>query len=507
MKTGRVAKALKLWGSLVVCCVALVDAVAAAVILTEGEILTLRDGRLVHGTITDFDEASGITLERADTGGLIRLKWEHLQSSEVKRIKAARGFTGEAPEAFLVDVVHLVLKNGTTESGLRVDEEREDFYTLRRRSGTDSFPKHYVQSVEPGRMNGLEIYAPNELYQVLQAARGLPLDALSHFNMAVACEGAGLYDRAGEHYAEVVRLDAGFKPELLVARLDRIAVKIEDAAETLILDDIRKLLYRRKFGVAADSARGFMLEYPESRQLGDATALAAEIQRRKQEHHARGMISDYYSLLEDRVQGLARDKELGLDVARETLEDFLHREVLSELGSSYELVEETVLGLWAERSGGSMRSHSYGTGTFILGKQKALDFGRTDDEDRQAAEPGDELDAEEEFADLVEQVKKQRARKAARRQSAGSTGLNLDDEGPTAEQWWERAESDDRYRWLMAYFAEFAEAVRVVETRGRPCRLCDSDGFLEGLNQDREPVRTTCPSCKGLKFERLVRYR
>ena len=32
-------------------------------------------------------------------------------------------------------------------------------------------------------------------------------------------------------------------------------------------------------------------------------------------------------------------------------------------------------------------------------------------------------------------------------------------------------------------------------------------GYLEGVNQDGEPIRSGCTTCKNLKAERFVRYR
>ena len=45
------------------------------------------------------------------------------------------------------------------------------------------------------------------------------------------------------------------------------------------------------------------------------------------------------------------------------------------------MTPDTAETLWDERSGGSVRSYSYGTGTFILGRQKALEYGRFDEEE------------------------------------------------------------------------------------------------------------------------------
>ena len=47
----------------------LVLVLMALLAVTPADIVRLADGRLVHGTIVDFDEGTGFTLVRADTGG------------------------------------------------------------------------------------------------------------------------------------------------------------------------------------------------------------------------------------------------------------------------------------------------------------------------------------------------------------------------------------------------------------------------------------------------------
>ena len=473
---------------------------------TPRDIVRLKDGTLVHGEITDFDEASGFTLVRADTGGRLPLRWEHLPAAEVTRIKASRGFTGEEPEPFMVQVVHLVLRNGTTETGVLVESDEESF-TLRRRSGTDRVPRSSVRGVETGLQEGRTLYRPDELYGLVRADVGEPEDALGHFNLAVACEGAGLHEQAASHYASVTELDPGFKRELIASRQQRLAVKLEDAEETEELDAIRFRLYRRQYEQALELVDVFRETYPTSRQMGDVDRLEAEIRQRKRGAHARSIVGDYFTLLERRLLELARDREVTLDVAEESAERFVHEDILATLARAYELTPETCAELWDTRSGGSVRSYSYGTGTFILGRDKALDFGRVGEEDDPLALDDEGALEDEAFEDLVERVKRERAAEAAEAQARRSGGGALDETGPSPEEWWANAPTDDRFKWLMAYYAEFADAVQVTEARGRACRICTGLGYLDGTNQDGEPMRVLCHTCKGLEAERLVRFR
>lgn len=484
---------------------ALTTAVSAAGI--GAEIVRLRDGTLVHGTILEFDEATGFLFERADTGGQLRLRWEHLPASEVARIKAGRGFTGEDPQPFLVDVVQLVLRNGTTETGLLVDDGRADLYTLRRRNGVESFPRQYVRAVETARVEGLAIHPPEELYPLVAGDRAGSTETAVQFQLAVDCEGAGLYERAAEHYALVRQLDPSYRAELIAARAARVQIKIEDKVETAVLDEIGNLLYKNRFEEAYAAVARFREAYPASRQLGELAALEAEIGRRRAQFYAGKIVSDYFSFLNKTLGEIARQPGMTLGGALELLDGVVHEEVLARLDDGYGIGAQAVAELWSRRSGGSNRTSSYGTGTFILGKDKALDWVGSASADEDEADSGVEAPADD--ADLqarIEEVLKKRQEEAAKRAASAKSSLELT-EGITPDEWWAGASTDDRVRWLAAYYAEFGGGLSVLRAKPRNCRTCNALGTVEGVNEKNEVVIKTCGTCKGLKVERIVTFR
>lgn len=479
--------------------------VTLAVAAPPAEVVRLRDGSLVHGKLTAFDEGSGVTLLRADTGGVLQLLWEHLPPDEVRRIKAARGFTGEQAQPWMVDVVHLIMRNGTTETGVVKEEggAGKD-WVLARRGALDRFAPSLVGGVEAGQVEGLEVFTPEDLYLEIVAGLGPAVGAPSHLALAVACEGAQLYEAARDHFLAVRELDPRLKPELVASRLALIAIKLEDAVETGQLDEIRRLLYRKEFEPARAAAAAFRATYPQSRQKADLLALETEIDQRKQEHYAKLVVGDYHDALERRVDQLARDRALTLDAARELCEGAVHGGILAALGTAYEMADARVEQLWQARRAASVRTATYGDGTFILGKEKALEFGRFDDEGEPAKDPGEE--AVDEFESLVEKVKKQREALAQQR-AAAARGKVLDDVGPTPDEWWTDADTPARRGWLAAYYYEFSGQLTVVEARARDCRRCSALGTVDGVNEKGEPVVLTCPVCKDLKQERVVRAR
>jgi hypothetical protein len=484
----------------------LLAALTALMLLLPAEIVRLRDGTLVHGEIENFDEGQGFTLRRADTGGLLELRWEHLGPSEVRRIKEARGFTGDDSQPYLVSAVHLVMHNGTTETGLLVDDGRRDVYTLRRRNGTDSFPRQYVRSVESGKVEGLSVYAPDELYQVILDEQGAPNDAAGHLRVAVACEGAGLYELALEHYQSVQQLDPALKADLIAARIERARIRIEDKAETAVLDEIRNRLYKGDFDEALALAEQFKQDYPASRQLGDLAKLQGDVGRQRRDHYADRIVSDYFSFLGKIIGEIARKDEMTLGVALESLDSAVHPEVIRKLAAAYNMTDEGVEQMWAGRKPGSVRTSGYGTGTFILGKQKALNWITGEGAGADEPEAVVDAEAEDDLEDRIEKLLKKRQDEAAKRAKDSAAGQDLS-EGITPDEWWTAATTDDRARFLTAYFAEFSKQLELLRTKPRNCRVCEGVGTLEMINEKGEIEARTCLTCKGLKYERLVNYR
>jgi hypothetical protein len=407
-------------------------------------------------------------------------------------------------QPFMVNVVNLVMKNGTTESGVLVEGGKADSYTLKRRSGTDSFPRQYVRSVEPGKADAQSIYPPEELYGVIVKQLGEPVDAAGHFEMAVACEGAGLYEQARDHYESARALDPKVKPDLIAQRIDRLGVKIENRAETAELDAIRGRLFRKEFDEALDAAAAFRKAYPQSRQLGELTALEGQIGHERQAHYAAKIVSDYFSFLGKTIGELARKEGMTIGPAMQLLQDSVHRDIVARLAQDYRMTPEGIEALWKNRAGGSLRTSGYGTGTFILGSERALKWIGADD--AAPAAPVAKPAGDDDLAKRIDDALKKRAEEDKKRAADAASSKVLTD-GTTPDQWWAAASTDDRVRFLTSYYAEFSMHLEVVRAKPRACRQCDAVGTVPGKNEKGEVVQVPCPICKGLKYERLVDFK
>jgi hypothetical protein len=398
------------------------------------------------------------------------------------------------------------MRNGTTETGILVEDGKRDAYTLRRRHGTDSFPRQYVRSVESGRVAGLAVYHPEELYQVVLDERGVPATAADHLGVAVACEGAGLYENAREHYAAVQQLDPTLKPELIATRLGRVDIKIEDREETAFLDGIRNRLFKKQFDEALSLVVEFREQYPTSRQLGDLANIEGDIGRRRRDHYGRKIVSDYFSFLGKGLSEIARKDGMTLGAALELLDESVHLAIVDRLSTAYRMTPEGIEQMWGARRGGSVRTSSYGSGTFILGKAKALNWvGTKADEDETDLEPTEE-EEQQDLQKRIEDVLKKRAAESKKRRSQSSSSKELS-EGLTPDEWWEQSQTDDRVRWMTSYYAESSGHINVLRAKPRNCRTCNAFGLIEVMNEKGEIEPQTCPTCKSLKYERLVNFR
>src|SRR4030095_9581411 len=91
----------------------------------------------------------------------------------------------------------------------------------------------------------------------------------------------------------------------------------------------------------------------------------------------------------------------------------------------------------------------------------------------------------------IEDVLKKREEEAKKRAQKSASARNLQ-EGITPDQWWDSAPTDDRVRWLTAYYAEFSNHLTVLRAKPRNCRQCNAVGTVPGVNEKGEAVDVPC---------------
>src|SRR6185503_4947023 len=167
------------------------------------------------------------------------------------------------------------------------------------------------------------------------------------------------------------------------------------------IDDIRNRLYKKQFDEALDAVTAFRERYPHSRQLGELAVLEGDIGRQRLDYYSAKVISDYFSFLGKTISEVARQDGMTIGGAMELLQDGVHPAIIKRLAESYSMGEEAIEDLWAKRSGGSVRTAGYGSGTFILGEDRALNWIGSDDEgdDTAAVAPASPDDLQQRIED------------------------------------------------------------------------------------------------------------
>jgi len=474
---------------------------------TSGEIIRLKNGQELHCKILSCSEEEGITVERLDTGGVLDLGWDHMRAEDAQKIKLSYGFTGENAEPVRIRAKRVWLRNGTFEDGLLITSDKPGTVCLERKGKRYYFSQAQVRDVENIQADAQEICTPEDLF--LQETGGrIPEEARECFNLGVYCESITYYPKALELYRKAGELDPSFKPDVIQRKIRLMETKLNEADATAVLDDVRSLIYRQKFALALDRIEEFERLYPQSVQSEDKIRLRGLALERRHAYFQQRILTDYFTYAERLANQIALDREISLQGALEFAAEEMGPAVRGKLAEDvFKIPLEEVEELWTNRKGGSVRSASYGTGTFVLGaKAKAMP-----EESKAEEKPAAEEKAEE-GSSLDDRLKKRieaiRKQKTAER-SKPSSARGMEDIGLTPDQWWAAAAAQDRKRFLVAYYAEESGDLALVRIQLQPCRNCNGRGFLEQMSATagEEDEKIPCEICKTLGVERTVFFR
>jgi hypothetical protein len=176
-----------------------------------------------------------------------------------------------------------------------------------------------------------------------------------------------------------------------------------------------------------------------------------------------------------------REEDLTLAEAKSYAERELADAAAARVAGNEGFEEERVRELWAERGDRGKRRATYGAGTYLVEKPKLKATGGSSDRGT-SRRPGD--------------------RRSSDRRSSGSTDSQRDK--PTPEEWWKSADPPARRDWLLAYFAEHSDAMRILRIEYEPCAHCSGRGTLTVLNVEGGIGRILCNRCWGVTHDRIV---
>jgi len=471
----------------------------------RGEIIRLKNGVELHGELTRFEPEVGITVERYDNGGVVRLRWEHIIDADVRAIKAAHGYSDMEAEAIMVRAKKLLLATGDFVIGVQVESTRPGVVTLHRHGKDYDYLHNQVKGIETVDVEAQEVYTAEELYEQ-KLKEVFPETALDHFKFGVFCESIAYYVRALEHFQLAAELDPEFKPDLVALKIDQMGIKQSESTATEMLSTIKNRLYKKQFKRALVLCDSFVEDFPDSRQMGELEKLKAQILTKRSAYYQQKILSDYFSYMEPIAFKIATERTLELEDCMVYARDEMGLDIQKKLADIYGMEIEEIEELWANRKGGRARTVSYGTGTFVLGEEaKTLpekNSGDAEGDEKKEQEKPSSLD--ERLKERLEKIKAEKAKLAKKRK----TKLQIDDIGQSPEQWWRNAEIKTRKNFLTAYFAEKSGAVRVERVKFRNCHHCNGKGWLEYFSSgDEEDSREPCPVCKTLGIIRIVVFK
>ena len=204
-----------------------------------GEIIRLRNGKELQCEILSCSEEDGLTVKRLDTGGVFRLRWEHLLPADAAAIKLSQGFTDEDAQRVLVQAKRVVLRNGTFEDGIPVESDRPGTYCLQRRGKRYYYRQPEVVEIRSVEVEAPEVYTLEELYR-MKLQEKAPETARDYFNLGVYLESVTYYQKALEMYQKVKELDETFKPDVVERKIRLMEGKLTEADATAYLDEAEK---------------------------------------------------------------------------------------------------------------------------------------------------------------------------------------------------------------------------------------------------------------------------
>ncbi|MFH2002653.1 MAG: hypothetical protein ABIK28_23485 [Planctomycetota bacterium] len=471
----------------------------------EAEVIRLKNGRELHCEIISSSEDNGITVRRLDNGGVFDLRWEHLLETDAKKIKYACGFSNEDAQPVLIRAKRIFLRNGTYEDGLQDESEQPGCICLYRNGKKFHFKLNQIKDIKNIQIEAKEIYTLEELFQQ-RIKEGMPETCSGYFDLGVYCESVTYYAKALEMYTMAGELDSSYKSDVMRRKIRLMEAKIEEADATAFLDDVRRLLFRSKFNMALQRIDEFEKNFPNSVQKEDRDQLRTQALDKRRLFYKQKILTDYFTYMDRAANKIASERDIPLDAALDFAADEMGVAIRTKLAEDvYKLPVDMVAELWEERTGGSTRTSSYGTGTFILGADRAKQL----PENETQAKKEEESEAESTTLDdrLKKRIEEINKKKKTSRQNQKSR-LKLEDIGLSQDQWWATESVANRKRFIISYYVEESGDMRIQRVQLNPCRNCSGRGYMEQISTTGEgDQKIPCEICKSLGIERTVFFR
>lgn len=472
--------------------------------------LRLRDGSIQWGTILAHDP-EGILFERLDTGGRVRLVWRFLHPEEERDLRTRLGYVDVSGEELVIDADHVVTIEGAEITGIIVDRSG-DSILLKTASATIPIPKNRISGVpNVVQVPASDVYTRAELY-----AQGLAnadtSSAQGLFELGRYCERILDCAHAVEHYKKAAALDSTFRAEDLRVSIERAALKAARQDQIDYLSEIDVLVARRRYDEALARAEAFKERFPDSPLQSEAKR-ANDRAVKARDKFVADRVATLWFLRAGQLARTAAGK-LGIEEAIDYAGTRMSKEILDLVTKEAQSITKTaesdiVKKFWAQRRKLRWSRGSYGSGTWLLGRDAAL---KGNQPEKKEPTPASEKDKER--AQFEEKLRRYlENQEMARKQK--STAEQKDDR----EAAWRELSMENRVSWILTYYAEFGGDCEVdPKPTFTACRECGGEGYrgvtLAGANVSRSAVgkglteaALECGTCHGLGVVRKISYR
>ncbi len=475
----------------------------------RAETLRLRTGAFLVGKVERVDE-NVLVFRRAGNGGVLELKWNELSSFDAKRLREKWSLLDpEAAAGVQLPALRVVFQRP---GGVRTEVVGElvsnDGKTMILRQKTHVY-RVPVEAIREGPENvqvpAEDLLTPDQYYQRKLEEIQPGEDADKHAKLADELIRVEDYQRAREHLQKAIDLGGGKQPDLIKARMKRVEILLKNKEQADLLKRISVLRNRKLFAKARKLVQEFAQRFPNSPLRAEFEKRKELLEKARRRFLIRRVTTDWFETMTNELKRVAMSKSMSFQEAQSFAEEKLGEVIRAKIAKKRGIDPAEVDALFKARKeihGLRSRKASYGTGSFILGKEgvlkdtavgKRLSKGKTKKGVPSANKAQREL-----------QRRIQQYLRRSQRQGQGGTQQTLQ----SPEAWWKATTSVRRQQWLIAYYAEHGGDLELLHPETRDCPECGARGFIEGQGTEGgRTIRLTCPICHGTRFFRILRFR
>ncbi len=481
-------------------------ALACAAVLLPGQAVQLADGTLLAGEVQNVT-GDGLTLVRIDSGGVLQLRWEHLAADSAQELKRAFNLSVEDDSEVLVEAE--VLTYVTPAGGMEEQIGRQvgsdaNVVQIRSRGAVVPIPRKSVRTRVTRMVPALSVYTKEEFYREKLVELSPGDDADRQILLADLLVRVDDYERAELHYKRAEELGTSKQPAALRAKLARVSLFKSAAGERALLDQIKASRARKEFGRGRELIADFEKKYAGGKLVVELTAEKQRFEEARERYFIDKVVQAWYQQMNAVAKTKCLDPSFTFAAAGDYVTSAMGKEIRKKIAERLSLQVAEVEAMWGKRLtnkvGAASQTFSYGIGSWMLGEQKII----ANTQAEKAASQGKEKSPEQARDERLERKIREFLDRAKQAQKNAGTEAKED----TEEDWWRKAQHDERVNYVKALYAENSGDMEVVLAFVAPCVTCGAEGKLPSLGSTGGKEEfNKCWTCKGTRFKRWLRAR